>query len=73
LRTTEGFRQPADIKTHPRASLPLPERKLREAHSRNMLLLLWNIAHCDRLAAIPPKADIGCLVDIRLVPISEMR
>jgi hypothetical protein len=49
----------ADIKTHPRASLPLPERKLREAHSRNMLMLLWNISPCDHLAAIPPKADIG--------------
>jgi hypothetical protein len=32
--------QTADIKTHLRASLPLPERKLREAHSRNMLMIL---------------------------------
>ena len=50
---------PADSKTHPHASLPLPEQELREAHSRNMLMLLWNVARVDRLAAIPPKADIG--------------
>src|SRR6516225_11796706 len=28
------------IKTHSRASPPLPERKLREAHTHNMLILL---------------------------------
>jgi hypothetical protein len=40
----------------PHASPPLPEQEL--PHCRNMLMLLWNVARVDRLAAIPPKADI---------------
>src|SRR6516162_6951474 len=61
--------QTADIKTHLRASLPLPERKLREAHSSNMLMILKNIAHCDRLAAIPPKAEMAeSKAYVRLTP-----
>jgi len=65
--------QTADIKTHLRASLPLPERKLREAHSSNMLMILKNIAHCDRLAAIPPKADIRHRDrHVRFVPKAEV-
>ena len=64
---------PADIKTHPRASPPLPERKLREAHSRSMLMLLRNVARCDRLAAIPPKADIRIdHQDVRFVPKADI-
>ena len=55
---------PADSKTHPHASPPLPKRELREAHSRNMLVLLWNVARVDRLAAIPLKADMS----VRSVP-----
>jgi len=51
LRYSRLSAHPADIKTHPRASPPLPERKLREAHSRSMLMLLRNVARCDRLAA----------------------
>jgi len=62
-----------DIKTHSRASPPLPERKLREAHYCNILMLLWNVAHSDRLAAIPPKADIRHRDrHVRFVPKAEV-
>ena len=65
--------QTADIKTHLRASQPLPEQELREAHSRNMLMLLWNVARVDRLAAIPPKADIGTQSrNVRYVPKADI-
>src|SRR6516165_8515658 len=53
-----------DIITHSRASPPLPERKLREANYCNILMPLWNIAHSDRLAAIPP-APRQCLLSAK--------
>ena len=62
-----------DIKTHSRASPPLPERKLREANYCNILMLLWNVAHSDRLAAIPPKADIVQVNNVVLIPHTQLR